>query len=570
MTPRRAFIPILVALLAIMACGPMPSEASSDWGLCGPRADEIIMPFALGSASIVTAFERGDVDAYSGLPGSTQLTDKLKSNRNVDIVITSAAGSQLLILNMRREPLNADPVRQAIAHIVDRDAIARQAFGGNVLPLSTVVPPWSPFYNSDAPVLTHDPAMARSILDQAGYKLDPKTKVRIDPNTGKAMRAMKLLTDPAGRSPERFRAGKMIADACRAIGIPVTHEPYAGRSLWDKLDARDFDMCMYAGWIDRLSKDLYSHFHSSGDCQYRQNWSGIRDPELDRLLAELSSPGGFASARQAALDAQVILAEKQPHIILCSYPQIDAFRKDRVTGYVPANGCGIGCSNKWTQLNIRDLKSGAGIVRWMLFADPESLNPYADEYGIGTEVFSWIMDKLIEIHPETFEDEPWLAESWEVGTWTFWNGEPATVVTWRLRDGVKWHDGVPMTSDDVKFTIDYLRKAYGEAYDSPHQSLIANVVMVETPDRHTVKVYFGNHNYWNMYDLSDLWILPKHIWKDVKDHTTFQPWKEPHPTVKGLTKLIGVGPFVLKEYTPGKQIRLVKNPDYWRLNTAQQ
>lgn len=569
MTPKRVFMPILVALLAVMACGPMPSEASSAWDLRGPRADEIIMPLVPNINQMVISFERGDIDALPGLRGPAQLIDRLKSNRNADIVMTNGTSAQFLALNMRREPLSADPVRQAIACVVDRDAIARQAFNGSVRPLSTMVPPWSPFYNANAPFLTYDPAKAQSTLDQAGYKLDPKTKVRIDPNTGKAMRGIKLLTVPAGYDPGRFQAGKMIADSCRAIGLPVTHEPCGWDSLRDKLDAHDFDMCIYSGLVGRLADDLCAYYHSSQDRKHGLNLAGICDARLDRLLDEVNKPTDLAAARHAILDAQVILAEKQPHVMLCSTPRIDAFRKDRVTGYVPASGYDIGCSNKWTQLNIRNLKGGTGAVRWPLLGQPGSLNPCCDDRGTGDEVLSWIMDRLIEIHPETIEDEPWLAEGWEVGAWTNWNGEPATVVTWRLRDGVNWHDGTPLTSEDVKFTIDYLCKAYSEAYDSRQYWLIADVERVETPDRHTVKVYFRNHNCWQLYNLNDLWILPKHIWKDVKDYGTFEPWKEPHPTVKGLTKLIGVGPFMLKEYTPGRQIRLVKNPNYWRLNTAQ-
>ncbi|HAI86116.1 MAG TPA: hypothetical protein DCL63_03900, partial [Firmicutes bacterium] len=98
---------------------------------------------------------------------------------------------------MRRAPLDADPVRQAIACVVDRDAIVRAIFDKSndmLLPCSTIVPLWNPYHNRDAATFPYNPAKARELLDRAGYTIDPKSKTRIDPNTGKPMRELKILT----------------------------------------------------------------------------------------------------------------------------------------------------------------------------------------------------------------------------------------------------------------------------------------------------------------------------------------------------------------------------------------
>lgn len=64
---------------------------------------------------------------------------------------------------------------------------------------------------------------------------------------------------------------------------------------------------------------------------------------------------------------------------------------------------------------------------------------------------------------------------------------------------------------------------------------------------------------------SHMTFLPEHIWKDVKDYETFRPWEEPHPTVKGLTKLIGQGPFIFSQADLAKYVKLVWNPLYvWK------
>ncbi|HQJ24654.1 MAG TPA: ABC transporter substrate-binding protein, partial [Bacillota bacterium] len=137
-----------------------------------------------------------------------------------------------------------------------------------------------------------------------------------------------------------------------------------------------------------------------------------------------------------------------------------------------------------------------------------------------------------------------------------------TLITWNLRDDIKWSDGVHFTSADVKFTLEYLRDNKAPRYLSATQ----NIVKVETPDKYTAKVYFSNTSYWNI-DNADYCGLPQHIWKDVKDYKAFEPWKEAHPTVAGMTKLVGLGPFVLKEYKVGEYVRMIKNVNYFALPT---
>jgi peptide/nickel transport system substrate-binding protein len=248
------------------------------------------------------------------------------------------------------------------------------------------------------------------------------------------------------------------------------------------------------------------------------------------------------------------------------FGKLAGFRKDKVTGYVSMPGYGAaGYNNKWTQLNIRNIKDKANTVRWLLANDPRTLNPCTASSQYDMEPLMWITDKLIEVHPETLEDVPWLAKEWEVDTWEAEPGRTATVVTLHLQEGVKWHDGMPFTAEDIKFTIDYLRDNVVFRYFN----LTRNVARVQLTSRYTVKVYFDSVSCWNLYCLGELPILPKHIWKDVKDWKAFEPWNEPHPTVKGLTKLIGTGPFIFKEYKPGKHVRLVKNPNYWRLPAAE-
>ena len=201
-----------------------------------------------------------------------------------------------------------------------------------------------------------------------------------------------------------------------------------------------------------------------------------------------------------------------------------------------------------------------GTIRWALSEEPKNLNPCVASSAYEQEVLSRLNDSLMAMHPDTLDDMPWMARKWDVGVWEPEAGKKGTTVTWYIEKGIKWSDGMPFTAEDVEFTINYLKANKVPRYLPATQ----DIVKVELLDKYTVKVYFANVSYWHIYS-ADLSFLPKHIWKDVKDWKGFEPWKEPHPKIKGYSKLVGTGPFILKEYVPGEYVRLVKNPNYWRL-----
>jgi len=568
MKTRKLLFPVLIMLLALMSCGTMMAQSTSGWEPWGPRVDEIIMPIIKHSDARGIALERKNVAVVSGL--TSRQVDRLKANRDLDIVMSPSSSAMHLTFNMRRAPLDADPVRQAIACVVDRDAIVRAIFDKSndmLLPCSTIVPLWNPYHNRDAATFPYNPAKARELLDRAGYTIDPKAKMRIDPNTGKPMRELKILTPSPDASPTLAEIGKIIADAASQVGLPVKHEPMSVTDMFHKVDARDFDMYVFSCTFGNTPAYLADFFHSQNSGESGLNASGISLPELDAVL---DAPD-LVSARKAVMDAQAILADKQPMVILYVKPQYDAFNKTMVAGYVSAPGySAAGYDNMWTPLNIRciDRKGKptvGGILRWALDEEPKNLNPASPGNTWDRKVLSKVYDKLIATDPATLEDVPWMAEKWDIDTWEISAGEKGTVITFYIRKGIKWSDGTQFTADDVKFTIDYLRDNCVPRYlDLTHQ-----IDKIELLNKYTVKTYFNTLSCWQLYDINDLYFLPKHIWKDVKDWKSFQPWKEPHPSIKGYTKLVGLGPFIFKEYKPGEFVRLAKNPNYWRLEPTE-
>ncbi len=568
--PRKYRLILALALTVALAIGAagIPGAAAVKYEDWGPHVDEIIMPIIKDQQARRIAFERGESVVWGGLTQATDI-DHAKTLPYADMRMTLGFHMFYLCFNMRTGPLDAQPLRQAIAHAIDRDNIIRTLFKGYMIPMTSFVPQVSPFYKKDVPVYAFDLKAAAKVLDAAGYKLDATGKNRIDPKTGKPLPDMKIFTPTYEVAPTSAEIGKMIADSCQKVGLPVKPEPMDFNVMLDKIDIGEFDMYCLAWSLSKNPTHLYNFFHSSMDVEAGYNRPGIRNPELDKVLEELWYAGDLKTVQSGADKAQLILAREMPYVPLYSRPYIDAFRKDMVTGYVDMNGFGAASyNNPWTLLNIRRVDRfgkpiEGGTIRWQLAEEPKNLNPAVASSAYEWEVLNKIYDGLMVSHPDTLEDIPWMAEKLDVGTWEPEPGKKGTTITWYVRKGIKWSDGMPYTAEDIKFTLDYFKEKKIPRY----LSSTAEINKVELIDKYTVKVYFDTVSYWHIYN-AGLDYLPKHIWEGVEDWKTFQPWLEPHPTIKGYTKLVGTGPFMVKEYRPGEFVRLVKNPNYWRMKPA--
>lgn len=153
-----------------------------------------------------------------------------------------------------------------------------------------------------------------------------------------------------------------------------------------------------------------------------------------------------------------------------------------------------------------------------------------------------VFDGLIEYDRE-FGLKPALATSWDLS-------EDGRVLTLKLREGVRWHDGQPFTAADVKWTLENV----WQKYHPRNQSLFANVERVDTPDDHTVVIAFSKPSLAVLSSLNTngAQVLPKHLYEgtDILNN--------PHNN-----KPVGTGPFVFKEWSKGNHLILERNPDYW-------
>jgi peptide/nickel transport system substrate-binding protein len=188
------------------------------------------------------------------------------------------------------------------------------------------------------------------------------------------------------------------------------------------------------------------------------------------------------------------------------------------------------------------LPAGALLAKDLNFAlsgNPDTLDPHKTSGTLTFQTLKSIYDTLAEADA-TGKIVPALAESWTVsGDWLTW--------TFKLRQGVVFHNGDKLISKDVKATFDRIRD---KATASPKAAEYAAIASIETPDDATVVFKLSQPSAPFLAAIASGWgaIMPKSL---IDQNWDF------------ATKPVGTGPFVLKEFTRDSRIVLEKNAKYW-------
>jgi peptide/nickel transport system substrate-binding protein len=186
--------------------------------------------------------------------------------------------------------------------------------------------------------------------------------------------------------------------------------------------------------------------------------------------------------------------------------------------------------------------------------EPRTFNRYVAS-DQASEVLSLLLQaRLVRINRATFELEPWLAETWESSP----DGRTHTI---HLRPGLTWSDGVPLTADDVLFSMRAIYDPKVESALADSLSSGGQPLRAAAPDPQTVVFTFAAPSGRGIRMLDGLPILPKHKLEAALTAGTFA---SAYNTSTPPAEVVGAGPFVLREYQPGQRVVMDRNPRYWR------
>lgn len=370
--------------------------------------------------------------------------------------------------------------------------------------------------------------------------------------SGQVMRPIYVLTRPQAAAPDEYESTAVLVAAMKEVGIDARLRVLPWEQLsnivWFERDRWDM-----AGWQmtarpERLDPDefIYNLFHSStvGD---GYNFVGYVNPEYDKVAEAQRITVDREERRKLVYKAQEILANDAVYDFLVN-PMVSIVYNNRVfAADSMVEMAGMGIRNFWTYIKARPIGQQKSLI--LNSNDTvKAINPFFISGTVDSWVYELIWDRLMRMSPEGLP-EPWAAESVE------WLSDTKVKIT--LRDGMKWHDGKPVTVEDVKFSFE--APMTGEV--PMYKPFVDIINKIEVLNNRTL--LFTLKRPWGAFETASLAkvnIVPKHIWEPI-----FKDLKTKPENAESIQEEvpIGSGPFKFQSWKFAEEVVLAANPNHF-------
>jgi len=269
-----------------------------------PYLQRLVFRMITDSNTLITQLQSGELDMVVQTPYGR--ASQVEGLERLEIIRGPLLSWQHLDFNFRVPTLADLPVRQAIAHAINRETLIR-AQGGYPEAIKSPVMPLFDLYDPNTPEIPFDVAKANQILDDAGY-VAGSDGIRAKDGNRLSYRFMVQ----SGRADDE-NVQQIIIAQLKAIGIEATADNKTGVAYREARYNGGYDL-IYGRWITSADP-VYSTFYGS---EGENNGQGYANPDLDAAFARMENTLDQAERKAAAADFQRIMAEDIPAIALIS------------------------------------------------------------------------------------------------------------------------------------------------------------------------------------------------------------------------------------------------------------
>ena len=286
-----------------------------------PELDSLLVRTVRDDTTRVLQLLHGQIDlVQNAVP--LVLVEWLRKQSGIQIAGSPGINYVYWAFNLRDPILKNLKVRQAIAHVIDRESLIQYRQKGFVQRATGLLAPENAYYEGEVEQFDYDPALAKRLLDEAGYP---------DPD-GEGPKPRLTLNLKTSTKRDRVALARAMASQLQQVGIELTVSAYEWGTFFRDIRSGNFQIYS-STWVGVTEPDIYYNtFHSSMFPPQGANRGFYQNSEVDRLLEQGRNSTDFNLRKQDYSEVQKIVAHDLPYLSLW-YEDNIVFMRDRVEDY---------------------------------------------------------------------------------------------------------------------------------------------------------------------------------------------------------------------------------------------
>jgi peptide/nickel transport system substrate-binding protein len=350
------------------------------------------------------------------------------------------------------------------------------------------------------------------------------------------------LNNAQSYNPPRHDAINLIARQLNDLGLDVEVEVLEWGTLFNRVDVEyNYGISTWHTFftIDPVL-ELNTTMNSENVPQGEGNFAGYENSEVDELMSNyLGEPDADARVDQVH-QIQEILMDEVPQMPITQMPQLAVWNNTQVTNWQP--NLALGFNSYWTMINL-EMQNGASALKgyWPETLSTMNVLGHNDE-NKHTYQFTVMYDTLLRVNNNN-ELTP------DVSLATDWNRVDERTMEYTIRTDHTFHDGEPVTAEDVAFSYNYINENDVPLFSVQTQYLDS----AEAVDESTVRVNMAQVlGPFNTLVGTQLPILPQHKWESRNN-----------PSQANVQEPVGSGPLQFDYWNRGTEFGMTKFDDHF-------
>ncbi|WP_197205029.1 ABC transporter substrate-binding protein [Cytobacillus firmus] len=294
-------------------------EANEKYWGGSPKTNKLTYFIIPDNSTRVASLESGDIDIVHS-PLSPQDIKRIKENDQFEVIETEGLGFTYLNFNQKHPILSDLKVRQAIAHLVNKEVISSDIYQGMDTPGKSPLIPASWAYDESILGFSYDPAKAAALFKEAGWE-DSDGDSILDKDGHK----LKITLSTHSEDPNRMQAVEYLQNEFTKNGVETEVKTSEWPTFSTGLTEGNFDIAL-VGWLNLVDPDrsFYNPFHTNGG----SNYGKYSNATVDELIEKGRTTLEQAERKSYYQEAAKIVTEEVAYDVLLYQGYIAMYNKN--------------------------------------------------------------------------------------------------------------------------------------------------------------------------------------------------------------------------------------------------